>query len=1836
MTSVDRVGRDQLPDDTVAIVGMQCRFPQADSTDEFWQMLDGGRDAVRPIPEHRLAASFYDERPGTPGRTNVRAASLLDDLDGFDHNFFRIVRREAQFIDPMHRMLLETSWHALESACVRPESVRGSRTGVYVGAYAADYTTLHTWAGRPDLLDAHSGPNSLHSMASGRLSHAFDLAGPAMTVDTACSSSLVAIHLAVQALRAGECDLALAGGVSIALAPDPWINLSLAQMISPDGRCKTFDTSADGYGRGEGCGVLVLQRLGDARAAGRPILAVVRGSSVKHDGRSTSVLAPSRRSQVAVIGEALARAGVRPQDVGYVEAHGTGTPTGDPVELAALVEAFDTGDVELPIGSVKTNIGHLEGASGVAGVIKAVLALGHERIPAHLNVVEPTAAVDLGGTRLRVAVDGARWPAGRVRVAGVNSFGLSGTNAHLILQEPPPASPTVRTSQGGALLLTVNAATATARSELARSYAAQLDAGTAPADLARTANTARARLSHRAVVVPDAAAAGTVAELLRAVAEGRSVPGALSGRVAGNRDVPVAFLYPGQGSQVAGGGRELAQESPLFAQALARAVHAVESAAPEHRESLLDLLLSDGTEGELARTENTQPALFAVQYALTVQLAALGVRPQVVLGHSVGAFAAAVAAGALPLEKAARLVAQRGRLLERGTTPGAMAAVLAGRDLVEQFLEGLHDRVAVAAVNGPEATTISGEPVAVAEVCRRLAARDLVVRPLTVTRGFHSPLMDPVLDAFRRQAAVELGDLSVVSRPVAQATFISDLLGAEPAAHELVDPAYWVRHLREPVDFARGVDTAVGLGTRIFVEVGVGHTLVRLARAIAPQGSTTVTTLTSGSESLADILTSVGQVHVHGGAVDLDRLHTAPGVAQGRLVDAPRYPFEHERGLVAPPVAEGERFLRHLAATGERHEVEPAPTRAGSTVVTRDGMRVHVNHLDPGHPGQLAGHRLFGQLVVPGAHWMSAVATTALRAAGTGTRVLLERVEFRDPLVLGEQPMDVVVELLPHGARTWSFAAAHREATVEPVTVDHALGVVRVPDPAGEAVSMGSSGPQPAVSSHPVQGSSFDGAGFYAQLAARGLDLQGAYRAVVGIRRERPGHARARLRVPDGMAVQDRASKDDAAPPAGLLDALFQSVAVALPDDVTRELDARGLLLIPSAVDSAVLVAGAAAGECSVRAHLVGEGRRIEVHADIELRGDDGELLVALHGVRLAAVSAALVGPGLAPPPLVLRWRPLPEDEERAVLKLPTSWTVVAHPGARSSADVLTRALSATAPVTTTCEPPRSLPPGAAVVVVHCGEAPPGGRPLSAAVTDAALLFLQAVRSAAAAGGRVYLLTTGGAGACGPADPVAAALSALARTSAHEQPDVFGGIVDAGGELDEASCADAVSRWTGGAVRADRIAYRDGVAHVPRLEQVLGQRAGRTPTDSAVLRGTVLITGGLGAVGGHLARHLLAGQADRVVLVGRRPPGPDVDVLVRDLDPTGERVEYRMLDTTDQPAVSALVTQLLAGGELGGIIHAAGVLDDALLAELDADRLRAVLAAKADGAAHLHRALPSDSPVPLVFCSSIAGTFGTPVQGGYAAANAVLDALAVQRRDAGGTALSVAFGPWAGEGMVSSAGSAHLLQRMGIPPLAPLRACAAFTAALSLDEPFAVVAEADWGTWRASLGSGLAGDLLRSLVRAPAADSATDGASTTAPADLTGLSPARRRDVVLDLVLDVLAETLGMAVDRIDRDSSLIELGVDSLLGLELRNRFESVTGVVVPVSMVLAGATVEQIVAHLADDGASPSAGGTVPAMPGTRPPSNAELLAKVDEMSDEDVSRLLAELEAEAGGIS
>ncbi|MFJ4188504.1 type I polyketide synthase [Kitasatospora sp. NPDC089509] len=1666
----------------VAVIGMACRFPGGiGSPEDLWRLVLDGGDAVTPFPADRGwdLDALYDPDPATPGTSYAREGGFMDTATRFDAAFFGISPREATAMDPQQRLLLETAWEVFEHAGIDPTPLRGSGVGVFAGVSEQSYLGPDT----PAEYEGYLLTGRLGAVATGRIAYTFGFEGPAVTVDTACSSSLVALHLAVRSLRGGESAMALAGGVTVLGSPLGFVDFARQRGLSPDGRCKSFAASADGTGWAEGAGLVLLERLSDARRHGHRVLAVVRGSALNQDGASNGLAAPNGLAQERVIRRALADAGLTPAEVDAVEGHGTGTRLGDPIEAQALLDVYGPdrpAERPLWLGSFKSNIGHAAAAAGIGGVIKTVQALRHGVLPRTLHVDEPTPLVDWTG--VRVLTEQQPWPrTGAPRRAAVSGFGVGGTNAHVVLEqapEPEPAAepePTAQAAPLPAVPWPLSAATAPGLRAQAARLLEHLESHPELSlrDVADTLATGRAALKHRAA--PVGADRDALLHRLRALATDSTVEVASAVRPG-----RTAFLFTGHGAQRPRMGRGLYDAFPVFAAAFDEACAQLD----QYLDAPLGAVLSG--EGALDRFAYSQAAVFAFEVALFRLLESFGVRPDVVAGHSVGELAAAHVAGVLALPDAAAVLSARGRLVEALPAGGAMVALEASEAELVPLLAPYGGRVSLAVVNGPSSVVVSGPAEEVGGLAAEVEGRGRRVRRLAISRAAHSAALDGALDEYRR--AVADVRLAPPTLPL-----VSTLTGRLATAAELCSPDHWTAQLRRPVRFLDAVRTLAAQGVGVTLEVGPDAVLSPLVGGCLDEGTTVtaVAAVRAGAAEAPGLVGALAELWAAGVPVDW---RAFLGPRRSAPVELPTYPFERERYwlTIAPAVTAGPggRPLAHPLLSAV-HEV------AG-----RDEL-------------------LFaGRLPKPSA---AALVELALRAGTEAGCAVLDDLLVRPSAVLSEVGA-LEAQLVLGG----SDADGHRPFTV-----------------------------------HTRSGE--DGA--WTPAASGTLSRGGA----------RPTAEGGAWPPPGAEAVEPEAAGVTALWRHG--EELF--VEAALADEHADSHAAEDWGLHPDLLERVVRCAGPVTTVAwrGVRLYAVGATR-------IRARITPGPAGLALHladptGRPVASVDAVTVRPAVEPATATARTRAndglfhldwVPVTLPTAVP--PVRWAVLtgdaepALPVGRRFAD-LGSVLEALGEYQAVLAPLSPVP----------GPDVPGGvHELAVRALELAQRWLADERTV----GRPLVVATRSAVA-GAGDPTAAAVWGLLRSAQSEAPDRIH-LVDL--DDDPASLAALPALLASGEPQA---ALRGGRALVPRLARAVPPPGPEDSGDSPWRRdGTVLITGGVGALGAVFARHLVRRHGvSHLLLTGRRGSAtPGADRLRAELTALGARVEVAACDMADRPALAALLAAVPAERPLTAVLHAAGVLDDGMLAALTPERLAAVLRPKVDAAWHLHELTLRHELSAFVLFSSVAGIVGGPGQASYAAANTFLDALAEHRAGLGLPATSLAWGLWRDEGgMAGHLGEADLrrIARGGLRPVTAEDGPHLLDAALGGRRAAVVATPLDLRALRQRPEEvPLVFTGLTPLPPRPRVGRGEAEAESFARR-IGALPPEERRALAVDLVRREAARTLGhLDAGGVGAEDAFPALGFDSLGAVQLRNRLDALTGLRLAAGAVFAHPTPAELADHL------------------------------------------------------
>jgi 6-methylsalicylic acid synthase len=1723
----------------IAIVGMGCRLPGGvNSPTELWDLLAAGKDAIGEIPAGRW--DQYDQ-PGSDSalamRHTTRRGAFLDDASAFDADFFGVTPREAEIMDPQQRMILEVTWEALEHAGVPPHRLAGSDTGVFVGVGSDDY-------GRQMLedlprIEAWTGIGAAFCAVANRVSYVLDLRGPSFAVDTACSSSLVAIHLACQSLRLGETSLGIAAGVNLIAGPGLTMVLDAAGATSPDGQSKPFDSTANGYGRGEGVGVVVLKRLADAERDGDRVLAVVRGTAVNQDGRTNGIMAPNGEAQAQVARDALRNAGIAAQDVDYVEAHGTGTRAGDPVEAAALSSVYGrerTAEDPCLIGSIKGNIGHLEAGAGVAGVIKAVLSLNQAEIPPNAVFATPNPNIPWSSNGLRVVDTRTPWPTrGAVRRAAVSSFGYGGTVGHVVLEQAPEQRVAATTPDvSGSRVFALSGVTDAAVAQYAGDLADWLDEAGRSAfldDLAYTLLARRSHLSHRAAVV--AADRESLVTRLRALSEGQEdIDEVTTGTTLPGRPVSPVWVFSGHGSQWLGMGAELLAENQVFADVINEIDPIlVEEMGFSPREVLVT--------GDYPGVDRIQPMIFVMQVALAEVWHSLGLRPGAVIGHSVGEIAAAVVAGVFSLTDGARLVSRRSALLRQVAGNGAMAMLGLPFHLVQARLGDRTDVVA-AIESSPLSTVVAGAPDALAALCEQWSAEGLMVRKVASDVAFHSPQMDPLLDDLVRA----LGDL-VPAEPTVPlySTALSD-----PRSAQRRDGLYWAANLRNPVRLGTAVTAAADDGHRIFLEISphpvVAHSISETLSEMCLPDVLITGTLRRSKPERDTILANLALLHCAGTDIDF-----AGALPRGAVLSLPRIAWQHKSFWFTGST--GSRGLRG-------HDVD-AENLLGArlSVAGAANLQVWQTRLDQDNRPYPGYHPIHGVEILPAA----VLLTTFLDATGSPA---LTDVALKVPVSLAA-PRDVQVVRQDDTVRL-----ASRLLDTDETAGDHAW----------QTHTIATASPRMTI----------DDIGFnLAETRQRCTEVLEPAAVVdrlheVGVADKGfPWHVQELAGGPGEVLATVRSHPEtDLAPTSwgSVFDAVLTVVPLVIPGDrVLRMPSQIGRVAVSRRPEPTVLI----------HVRLVADNPAQDT-VDVVVTDEDGSVVCVFDGLRYGTLDGDAGAP-VSPRRLVYRldWS---EMDLSTVRKRPLGTVIAVGAGhhAEALADVVDTAGGRFVGVDDAAEFERVA-----------GDVGPGDAVLVFAGTGTGDLADRAVRSAwelartaqliaehtGAQPPRLWAVTTGQREGTDIGGLDQTPVLGLGRIIGGEHPELWGGVIDLDPSRADIEATELVDVLRS-RVDQDVYALRGGTVFATRLSPIDGEQT--KPAFECRADGTYLITGGLGVLGLEIATWLASRGARRLVLVGRTTVPPrgrwnqvdDPAALerinaIRALEALGVTVKTVALDITDhREAAKLLDAETLELPPIRGVVHAAGVLDNRMLRDLDEHSLRAVMAPKVAGALVLDELFPAGSLDFFVLFSSVGQLLGLTGQASYASANAFLDGIARRREAAGDTGtISLAWTSWRGMGMAVSDVVDQELADRGVGDISSAEAFSAWDLAARYDLPHAAVlrvTELDAGT--------VPLPVLRELSFQEAeADNTADPTF-----DLAALAPDELRAHLVEQVVREICAEMKLDADALDIRRPLGEVGLDSVMTLSIRRRLEKRFRLNLPATLLWNHPTVVAVADYLAE----------------------------------------------------
>lgn len=1852
----------------LAIIGIGCHFPGgATSPQAFWELLCSGIDATREVPDDRWdMRKFYDPEPRKSGKMNTFRGGYLERIDQFDAHFFGISPREAMWLDPQQRLLLQAAWEALEDGGQIVEQLVGSDTGVFIGGFTLDYQLLQNFGvySRYEL-QTHSATGMMMTMLANRISYVFGFHGPSMAVDTACSGSLVAVHLACQSIWSGECSLALAGGSNIMVAPTMTIAESKGGFLSPDGRCKAFDAAANGYARGEGAGVVLIKPLSRAQADGDQIYALIRGTAVTQDGHTNGITVPNQTAQEAVMRTAYQRAGILPRQIQYVEAHGTGTPVGDPIEARAIGAVLSEGrpaEEQCIVGSVKTNIGHLEAAAGVAGMVKTALALKHRQIPPHLHFHTPNPNIPFDKLHLRVPTTLESWPAtDGPRYAGVNSFGFGGTNAHVVLQEAPVAVTgtalaeegiasgkklAVSRGEGRPYLLPISARSLDALQALARSYCDFLvDNKHHLHDIGYSASQRRSHHDHRLAIAAHSKAEAI--SQLEAYLADQPRAGVSSGRIPLNERPKTVFVCSGMGPQWWAMGRDLLNNEPVFRASMERCAAELERYTGW---SLLEAFTADESDSRMGEAEVAEPANFALQVSLAELWRSWGIEPDAIIGHSTGEFAAHYLAGALSFEDAVRLVYHHSRLQQRISGRGRMLAVGMSYETLSKAELDTGNQVAIAAINGPSAVTISGDAAALENVARQLETFQVFHRFLAVNVPYHSQFVEPLRD--------ELIEALAALHPQSASLPLYSTVTGTRIDGSGADAYYWWQNARSTVLFSAAFSQIIQDGYSVFVELSPHPVLSgSITELLTEQGQagTALPSLRRLEEDRAMMLGSLGTLYTLGYPIAWQQLYEN----SGSFVRLPSYPWQLKPYWTESIESREDRLYT---------QVHPLLGQRMSALYPTWELEVNSRLLP-----YLNDHRIQDNILIPGAAFVEMALAAAREIFGEG-EYSIEELAFRKALFLTEASDPRLRTVLNAQQASVEISSYTPTASGEARWTLHASARLRQRQPNERASRLEIE----AISQCCTARTSREE--FYQQSQQMGFQYGPAFQAIQHVDAG-TGIAIGLLHVP--VSVEADLASYTFHPT--LLDAAFQVLlTVARPAEVSSAAEYTPTPYLPVSVDR-IRVLRHPVRCMQAYARLIKADKRLVI-GNVQVTDTEGNLLAEIEGFRAQSLEASM---SLAPERIdrglfELEWQRMdrPDDEsdpEARVITSDGAWLIFTDQS--GAGEALIRRLGedgVCCVIVSHTDEPELIQQGEHFAinpahpehfqhlfrvlaergrtsfsrVVHLWSLDSTFTetfPLSVLEQDqfvSTLSIIYLMQTLSQSGWphmpHVWLVTRRAQAVGEKPEPIAveqAPVWGLGRVIGHQEfTSMWGGLIDldSAPAAEQAACLfDEITHASG----EDQIAFRGGLRYVARL--VPAQRL--TPPLPPTFRpdGSYLITGGLGSLGLLVARWMVIQGARRLILMGRSRvparstwqqleadhPQKGLVQALAELEAMGASIHLAAVDVADEEQLSTFLNtyEQEAWPPIRGVIHTAGVVQDELLLRMATETFQRVLRPKVRGGWLLHRLL-RDYPLDFfVLFSSTGSVIASLGQGNYAAANAFLDALAHHRRSLGLPALSIGWGPWS-VGMVEQLKLEQFYTRRGIELIRPEVGIQILARVLGQRPAQLTAITANWTQARETSPVGTL-PLMFSLLEEQEGDATTNSVYPEDGLLLQQLSEAPiadRQPMIASHLQELVARVLQLDSSQFSEQETLTSLGMDSMMAIEVKYRIEASLQVDISVLDLLQEITVAQLAARILSTLQLDEAAITA---------DDASAIGDIQQLIDladsDDLERLLAELE-------
>jgi acyl transferase domain-containing protein/NAD(P)-dependent dehydrogenase (short-subunit alcohol dehydrogenase family)/acyl carrier protein len=1784
-----------------AVIGVSCRFPGgANSPEEYREVLMNGASGIRDMPGDRWdAGKYYSPDKTEPGKMYTNRGGFLNtEIHQFDAPFFNISPKEAKALDPQQRLLLELTWEAFENAGINISQYFGSNTGVYVGISAEEYSFAHYKSGDLSRIDAYSLTGTTFSTACGRISYTFGFEGPSVSVDTACSSSLTALHMACKALESGETDAVVVGAVTLMLTPAVHVCFSKMEAIAADGQSKSFDASADGFARAEGGGVLLLKRLSDAQRDGDNILGIVRGTAINQDGRSNGLTAPNGAAQEKVIAKALKDAALEYSDVDYVEMHGTGTRLGDPIEIEAVANTYCKGrtrEAPLKIGSVKSNIGHLEAAAGMAGIVKVLLAFQNEVIPGNLNFREPNPLIPWESFPLSVVAKNEIWKRGdRPRRAAINGFGFGGSNAHAILEEPPEREPAEAGGASGGEPIYVLKVSAKSRPSLlanAKNLVGHIrrNPRVPIRDIAETNNITRADFNYRL------AAYGRTGEELADRLEaflnktGEEGIAARDGKGADlQQETRLTFLFSGQGSQYPGMGKELYDGSPVFKEAFDRCDRLFE---PYISVSLAEMIYSGRFTGrDIERTDYAQPLIFTIEYALLKFWESLGIMPEAVLGHSIGEYAAAVAAGIMSLEDCAGLVAERGRLMASAPGEGAMSAIYAEEGLVRSLLKDYGQKVSIALHNAQNNIVVSGDRTAVEAVSKEAENRNIKVSRLHVSHAFHSYLMDPILEEFK-------GKAEEVKFKSSGIRYISAALARPLDKGEIPDAAYWTDHIRTKVDFYHAFSGVKNTPNTIFLEIGPGNTLCALGELILRGEGTLLSSLDRRKNPWEQIVRCIGRLYCHGTTIAWDKLDTGFGREYNRVI-LPAYAFDRKPYWMQP------EFSRETGSpAGHRAEYHPLLGQRLSTPYLKNST-LYQSVYTAQHPYFMQEHVLFDRAVAPAAAHVSMLLAIAgdLRHPSGCT---IENMEFHAPLTAAQDEERTVQFLIEdsHSDRMRFELVSSEKKTENANWIQHCRGNLQVSHRMEEEKRISV---EELKNRYPEVTSGFT---VYDVMKKFGFKLGDGFKGIVRVwRGEGEGVCHIEPKkdipgIPDDVVY------------AGIIDSIFQTVFSV--SELSRKMDSQSdkyslKTTVPISIGRLkYCYRDAESYWCHVRAD---NSQQSGVAGDIEVYNEKGETVFKIEKImaRLTDRDSLLREVDKTGDRLLysVKWMEKAgnamdikaDSNEKIVLfgndapvvnrfresfgsygidtvkvmqgdgytELQDDEYVVSCTNKGDFEKLLRRITSRHGNkkyrlvYLSTCDE-------AAMNQVNSEEL----RTRAEKDCSGLLYLVQAITELNHIPQMTLKVVTNNVHPLGGAaiSIYQSTLWGFSEVIRLEHPPVWEGILDTDVTMLQSNVDEIIREIKNGA--DGQVVLRDRKRYTPRLAKG-AENPGGSDAPAISVRGDAayMIAGGTGTIGQAYAEYLIEKGAKNIVLLSRSGAEGELLEKVNAWEAGGIHVRLEKADISIEADVTAAVQKLKQDGiSVKGLVHAAGTLEDRMIKDQTWRSFERLFETKLRGTYNLHNALKDEDLDFFIMNSSITSVVGNVGQANYAAANYFTDIFAQYRRSLGMPAMSICWGPWAGTGMsVKNEAAIRNIELKGIRSMSGELGKKMMDRVFHKDFPSVVIADANWELFGERTGVEEVTEFLGDFItkeKASEESGKKEGDKEEILAKLKALEPGDRSGYLLSRLLEITAKTMGSSsADSVSPDSTFMEQGVDSLMIFSLRNQIAALIDVQVDISV--------------------------------------------------------------------